>query len=122
MAEEQFYEFPKMVYKHPEDKSKEHTFVIVNNCDEQDKAFAKGFQIEPYVPETDKQMDTIVIVQGSGSERYNEAGDWTQSAGEGITYDTSKVLVPVEQDSPKDVLEHQHMNEKDNGEKIEEEG
>jgi hypothetical protein len=42
--------FPKMVYLHPKDKSKEHLTKIVNNHDELDAAIAVGYRAKPHIP------------------------------------------------------------------------
>lgn len=43
-------EYPRMVYLHPKDKSKEHRTEIVENEDEMDAAEASGFRTAPHVP------------------------------------------------------------------------
>ena len=43
--------FPKMVYLHPKDKTKEHRSIIVQNQGELDNAQKQGFRLEPHVPE-----------------------------------------------------------------------
>lgn len=48
-------EYPRMLYKHPEDKTQEHKFVVVNNEDEHKQAEGNGYQIDPHVPETEEQ-------------------------------------------------------------------
>lgn len=74
-------EFPKMLYLHPADKTQEHKFIIVNTEGEMDAATDKGYKVEPYIPYKE--------AQGSGTERYGDAGTWTESTGEGLTDDTS---------------------------------
>lgn len=43
--------FPRMVYLHPKDKTKEHRYQVVNNAAELEAAQQKGFKIQPHVPE-----------------------------------------------------------------------
>lgn len=42
--------FPKMVYLHPKDKSKEHRTLIVNNEHELDTATEQGYKLKPHMP------------------------------------------------------------------------
>lgn len=94
---EEIQEFPKMLYKHPADPKKEHTFITVNNCDEQDEAIGNGYQEKPHVP---------VVEDGNGIEVKPPTDN--------------PEVVPHEAESSKDVLEDEHMNDKPDGEKIEE--
>ena len=50
--EEIFQEYPKMLYLHPVDKTKDHKVLIVKTPDEQNNAFSKGYKQEPNVPVT----------------------------------------------------------------------
>ena len=80
-------EFPKMVYLHPVDKTKEHKFIVVNSPAELDEAAKGGYKIEPHVPviPADEAFDdTASEVPGSGSERWPHTG-WTE-AGDGTNY------------------------------------
>lgn len=43
-------EFPKMVYLHPVDVTKGHTFAVVDNQEEQDAKLSEGYSREPHVP------------------------------------------------------------------------
>lgn len=74
-------EFPKMLYLHPADKTKEHKYIVVKTQDEMDEAGKNGYQVEPHVIPT---ADAFEEAPGSGNLRY-EAGDWTKTEGEGIT-------------------------------------
>lgn len=49
----QFAEFPKMVYLHPKDKTKEHKWLIVHGKDEQAAALARGYRLNPHIPVAD---------------------------------------------------------------------
>ena len=42
--------YPKIVYLHPKDKTKEHRFLVVNNADEHDDAAKKGYKTQPHIP------------------------------------------------------------------------
>src|ERR1039457_2106818 len=42
--------FPKMVYLHPKDKTKEHRGKVVQDADELDTALEQGYQLKPHVP------------------------------------------------------------------------
>lgn len=44
------HEFPKMVYLHPRDKTKEHLTKVVDSMDELDSATAKGWKVKPHIP------------------------------------------------------------------------
>ena len=50
-----FAEFPKMLFKHPADKTKEHTTKIVNSKDEQEKAIKAGYQLKAHVPHSSEE-------------------------------------------------------------------
>jgi hypothetical protein len=54
VAEQPIEEYPKMVYKHPEDKKREHIYVVVNSDEERDKAFGNGYEEKPHVPQIDE--------------------------------------------------------------------
>lgn len=43
-------EYPKMVYLHPVDKTKEHSFLVVNSEEEKDVAIDKGYNLDPHIP------------------------------------------------------------------------
>ncbi len=43
-------EFPRMVYLHPKDKTKEHRTKVVNDAAEQKEAESKGWKSEPHIP------------------------------------------------------------------------
>jgi len=43
-------EFPKMVYLHPRDKTKEHRTKIVESPDEQEDAASQGWKLNPHIP------------------------------------------------------------------------
>lgn len=42
--------YPKMVYLHPKDKTKEHRFKIVETPDELDAAEKQGWKTQPHIP------------------------------------------------------------------------
>lgn len=111
MAEEIIQEYPKMLYLHPVDKTKEHKFITVNSCDDENDALKAGYKLEPHVPvpAPKDQFDGVEYEgAGSGSERWNDAGDWTQSKGAGITDDTTALEQANEQGTdvdPADVSE-----------------
>lgn len=43
-------EFPKMVYLHPKDKTREHRTKVVHTADEQDAAAKEGWREKPHIP------------------------------------------------------------------------
>ena len=43
-------EFPKMVYLHPKDKTKEHMPKTVQSLSEQEAALAQGYRTRPHIP------------------------------------------------------------------------
>lgn len=43
-------EYPKMVYLHPKDKSKEHRTKVVNSREEEESALASGYRKQAHVP------------------------------------------------------------------------
>ena len=43
--------FPKMVYLHPKDKTKEHRAIVVNDQAALDNAMKQGFRLEQHIPE-----------------------------------------------------------------------
>jgi glutamate/tyrosine decarboxylase-like PLP-dependent enzyme len=47
-------DFPKMVYLHPQDKTREHLTKIVNNATELAESMAKGWRKQPHVPVTNE--------------------------------------------------------------------
>ena len=50
--------FPKLVYLHPKDKTKEHLTKIVKNDDELKAAMKQGWQIKPHVPQEPEFSET----------------------------------------------------------------
>jgi len=46
-----YQEFPRMVYLHPKDKTKEHRAIVVQNQAQLDNAQKQGFRLEPHIPE-----------------------------------------------------------------------
>lgn len=124
-------EYPKMLYLHPVDKTQEHKFVTVANCEEEKEAVGKGYKLEPHVPVPadvkDYEQVAYEEAPGSGSQRwYGEGTDWAHTSGAGLTDDTTAnqpthdpAIVAQKADSPKDILEDQHMNDKPDGGKIE---
>jgi hypothetical protein len=43
--------FPKMVYLHPKDKTKEHKFKVVQSQEELDAHAKQGWKTKPHIPE-----------------------------------------------------------------------
>lgn len=43
--------YPKMVYLHPKDKTKEHRAKVVDTVDEKDAALKQGWKLEQHIPE-----------------------------------------------------------------------
>jgi hypothetical protein len=43
--------FPKMVYLHPKDKTKEHRIHVVQNAEELESAEKQGYKTKPHIPE-----------------------------------------------------------------------
>lgn len=77
-------EYPKMVYLHPKDKSKEHLAKVVGSPEELELATAKGYRLQPHIPvvsdepelesgefETTPMAD--VAKRGPGRPRQSEA-------------------------------------------------
>ena len=48
-----FQAFPKMLYLHPKNKTKEHQTKIVASAEEQDAAMKLGWRPEPHIPQED---------------------------------------------------------------------
>lgn len=46
----QHEDYPKMLFLHPKDKSKEHITKIVQNVAERDAAMAQGYRQNPHIP------------------------------------------------------------------------
>jgi hypothetical protein len=85
-------EFPKMLYKHPVDKTQEHKTLIVNNPDEEADALANCHRYEPHIPVSSANNEPEWDCPGSGTERYDGSGSerwphtgWTE-AGDGTNY------------------------------------
>lgn len=49
-------EYPKMLYAHPVDKTKEHKTLVVNSPEEKDDALAKGYKVEPHIPASEEDQ------------------------------------------------------------------
>ena len=84
---EPFLEYPKMLYKHPSDKTQEHQTLVVNNPDEENAALADCHRLYPHVPVAPDANAFDADCQeapGSGSERWPNSG-WTE-AGDGTGY------------------------------------
>lgn len=47
----EYQAYPKMVYLHPKDKTKEHMTRIVHGTDELASAEAEGWKTKPHIPE-----------------------------------------------------------------------
>ena len=56
----QHEEYPKMLYLHPKDKSKEHLTKIVHDADERDAAMNEGWRQTPHI----QQFQTSTIPSG----------------------------------------------------------
>lgn len=91
-------EYPKMLYLHPVDKTKEHKFIVVDTPEEKDSALEQGYRLEPHIPAVTEDPSCEVTVYeeapGSGTGRWPEADDWTKTVGAGLSADTT----PVEAD------------------------
>lgn len=42
--------YPKMLYLHPKDKSREHLTKVVSSEEEKTAAMAQGWRVEPHIP------------------------------------------------------------------------
>lgn len=47
--------FPKMVYNHPKDKTKEHKHIVVKSPEELKDALHKGYKEKPHIPVQPKE-------------------------------------------------------------------
>jgi len=45
-----FQEYPKCIYLHPKDKTKEHLPKVVKNKQEEDEHLQKGYKLEAHIP------------------------------------------------------------------------
>lgn len=43
--------FPKMVYLHPKDKTKDHKFAVVHSADELELHEKQGYKTSPHIPQ-----------------------------------------------------------------------
>ena len=79
-----FQEFPKMLYLHPKDKTKEHRTRVVQNVTEQEAALAQGWRIQLHIQqeavvdlsvdfEADVQAEAPEVRRGPGRPRSTEA-------------------------------------------------
>lgn len=50
-------EFPKCVYLHPKDKTREHKVKIVQDASELEAAKKQGYRVKPHVPEAPPAPD-----------------------------------------------------------------
>ena len=51
--------FPKMVYLHPKDKTKEHLAKIVKSEDELKNALKQGYKLKPHIPEEPAEIEVL---------------------------------------------------------------
>lgn len=51
MKEIGLIEYPRMVYKHPKDKTKEHKIRVCETKSELDQALKEGYNLKPHVPQ-----------------------------------------------------------------------
>jgi hypothetical protein len=72
--------FPKMVYLHPKDKSKEHRGKVVQDADELEAALAQGYKLKPHVPvapvedlSENFEAETPELRRGPGRPKASEA-------------------------------------------------
>ena len=68
--------FPKMVYLHPKDKTKQHRPLVVNNETELDAATEQGYQLKPHnpvVPAEDLSEHFETPKRGPGRQRADAA-------------------------------------------------
>lgn len=45
-----FQEYPKCIYLHPKDKTKEHLPKVVNNKQEEEEHLQRGYRLEAHIP------------------------------------------------------------------------
>jgi len=57
-----YQEYPKMLYLHPEDKTKEQTQIVVANEDEEKAAAAKSYQVKPHLPVLAPETGAVAAV------------------------------------------------------------
>jgi hypothetical protein len=70
--------YPKMVYLHPKDKSKEHRGKVVRDADELEAAVAQGYKLKPHIPvgvteDLSEHFEAEPEKRGPGRPRSNEA-------------------------------------------------
>jgi hypothetical protein len=72
--------FPKMVYLHPKDKSKEHRGKVVQDADELEAALAQGYKLKPHIPvapvedlSENFEAETPELRRGPGRPKASEA-------------------------------------------------
>jgi hypothetical protein len=75
-----YQSFPKMVYLHPKDKSKEHRGKVVQDADELEAALAQGYKLKPHVPvapvedlSENFEAETPELRRGPGRPKASEA-------------------------------------------------
>ena len=64
-----FQEFPKMLYLHPKDKTKEQRTRIVKDATEQERAFKEGWRVQQHIP----QEPTVDLAADFEAEMPEEA-------------------------------------------------
>lgn len=80
-------EYPKALYLHPSDETKEHKAITVRDPAEQEEAESSGYQVTPHIPVSPDDFVADPMAESSGID--GDAGDWTTTNGEGLTDDTS---------------------------------
>lgn len=58
-----YLEYPRMVYKHPKDKTQEHRTHIVNSKAEFEAAMDQGYLKSPHIPEAPADEDDVETVE-----------------------------------------------------------
>lgn len=67
-----------MLYLHPEDKTKEHTYIVVNTPEEKDDALDKGYKVNPHIPGTEEQFEEnspVAEIESPETETTEASGD-----------------------------------------------
>ena len=70
--------FPKALYLHPKDKTREHRTKIVQTAEEMDEALAQGWKTKPHMPEAvvedlSEHFEAEPLKRGPGRPRNDAA-------------------------------------------------
>lgn len=75
-----FEAYPKMVFLHPKDKTKEQRTKIVATPEQLETAERQGWKLKPHIPEAivedlsdDFEAEPVEVKRGPGRPRINEA-------------------------------------------------